>query len=66
MPVQLEAPRFFADTGDPVPRQVRVPVDVLLQQLEEHIRAEQAAAVSFTNYPTAASLHTRTTSPLVH
>jgi hypothetical protein len=41
-------------------------VDVLLKQLEEHIKAEQAAAESFIHYPTAASLHSRTTSPLAH
>lgn len=64
--IPLEAPRFFADTGAPVPAQTRVPIEVLLLQLEQHVRLEQAAAESFLHSPTVASLHSRTTSPLVH
>ncbi len=41
-------------------------VPLLLQQLEQHIRLEQAAAESFHQYPTAASLHKHTASPLLH
>ena len=44
----------------------QVPVEALLLQIERHIRLEQAAAESFLEYPTAALLHSRTTSPLVH
>lgn len=43
-----------------------VPIEVLLLQIERHVRLEQAAAESFLDYPTVASLHSRTTSPLVH
>lgn len=44
----------------------RVPIEVLLRRLESHVRLEQAAAESFLMAPTLESLHTRTTSPLVH
>lgn len=43
-----------------------VPVEVLLLELERHIRLEQAAAESFHRSPTPASLHCVTASPLVH
>jgi hypothetical protein len=39
---------------------------VLLLQIDRHVRLEQAAAESFLDAPTTASLHSRTTSPLVH
>ncbi len=44
----------------------RVPIEVLLLQLERHVRREQAAAESFLHSPTVHALHTRTTSPLLH
>lgn len=63
--VVLPVPPFFV--GDEVPpARPRVPVDVLLLQLERHVRLEQAAAESFLLSPTLESLHTRTSSPLVH
>jgi hypothetical protein len=55
--------RFFADGRAPVPP---VPVEVLVLQLERHIRLEQAAAEAFLHQPTRESLHSRTVSPLVH
>jgi hypothetical protein len=68
----MDAPRFFVDTGKPIPSQrpspviPRVPIEVLLMQIERHVRLEQAAAESFLDSPTSESLHSRTTSPLVH
>jgi hypothetical protein len=56
-------PQFFAEQAGPA---ISVPTEVLLLQLERHIRVEQAAAEAFLHYPTAESLHMRTTSPLVH
>ena len=41
-------------------------IPLLLQRLEQHIQLEQAAAESFHRYPTAASLHQHTASPLLH
>lgn len=57
------ATRFFADAPA---APTGVPVDVLLLQLEQHIRLEQAAAEAFLHAPTRQSLHGRTMSPLVH
>ncbi len=68
LPVLPAPPQFFVDeTLVPMaPGQPRVPLEVLLLQIERHIRLEQAAAESFIAYPTSASLHSPTTSPLVH
>lgn len=60
--------RFFAEPA-PVkaaPATPRVPIEALLLQLERHIRLEQAAAESFLSMPTIESLHSRTTSTLLH
>jgi hypothetical protein len=57
--------RFFVETPRAVPRPV-VPVDVLLLQIERHVRLEQAAGESFLHAPTAQSLHCRTSSPLMN
>lgn len=55
--------RFFVDSMQLTPA---VPVEVLLLQLEQHVRLEQAAAEAFLHAPTAQALHSRTMSPLVH
>ncbi len=66
-PTPVEVPsrsRFFAEAAaSPAP--VRVPIEALLLQIENHVRSEHAAAESFLESPTAALLHTRTASPLV-
>jgi hypothetical protein len=68
--LSLAQPRFFSDAADASlaasagPQQV--PLEVLLLQIDRHVRLEQAAAESFLEAPTTASLHSRTTSPLVH
>jgi hypothetical protein len=71
-------PRFFAPgegarpaaaTPVPtiaVPMSEPVPLDLLLMQIERHVRLEQAAAESFHSMPTGQSLHSRTASPLVN
>jgi hypothetical protein len=58
--------RFFVGSPRPSVPRPTVPIEVLLLQIERHVRLEQAAAESFLDYPTAASLHSRTASPLVH
>lgn len=60
--------RFFtADMTHPATAGASpVPVEVLLRQVEQHIRLEQAAAESFHLCPTPESLHTHTGSPLMH
>ena len=64
----VEKPRFFkADMTYPMSVTASpVPVEVLLRQIEQHIRLEQAAAESFHLCPTPESLHTHTSSPLMH
>jgi hypothetical protein len=67
--VKAVAPaRFFSDRA-PVPRAVpplQVPIEVLLLQIENHVRLEQAAAESFLAFPSQALLHSKTTSPFVN
>jgi len=67
--VKAVAPaRFFSDRA-PVPTVVpsgQVPIEVLLLQIENHVRLEQAAAESFLAFPSQALLHSKTTSPLVN
>jgi hypothetical protein len=61
-----KAPHAPAPTADtPLPPQP-VPLDLLLLQIERHVRLEQAAAESFHETPTGESLHSRTASPLVN
>jgi hypothetical protein len=57
--------RFFAEAPPALPGP-RVPIEVLLLELENHIRLEQAAAESFVEYPTPALLHSKTTSAFVN
>ena len=67
--VKAVAPaRFFSDRV-PVPPAIpplQVPIEVLLLQIENHVRLEQAAAESFLEFPTQALLHSKTTSPFVN
>ena len=60
--------RFFSDSiaAPPAMPSPRVPVDVLLLQIEKHVRLEQAAAECFIEFPTEAHLHSKTSSPLVN
>ena len=57
--------RFFVAKPVEVPR-MGVPIEVLLLQIERHVRLEQAACESFLCAPTAQSLHSRTSSPLMN
>lgn len=62
----LEPPRFFASPAAKPGEAQMVPVEVLLSQIERHVRLEQAAAEAYLDVPTRDSLHTRTTSPLLN
>lgn len=63
--VAVEPPKFFVvEAPAPVTRQP-IPLEVLLAQIDRHVRLEQAAARTFLAVPTAGSLHSRTESPLV-
>ena len=64
--------RFFSDRAAAIPAvppvvpASQVPIEVLLLQLENHVRMEQAAAESFIAFPSQDRLHTKTTSPFVN
>jgi hypothetical protein len=64
--------RFFSDraaampTMPPVIPPEQVPIEVLLLQIENHVRMEQAAAEVFLAFPSQARLHRKTTSPFVN
>jgi len=61
----VEPPRFFAPVARPV-EAPQVPIEVLLSQIERHVRMEQAAAEAFLEVPTPDSLHSSTASPLLN
>ena len=59
--------RFFSDrVASPLLPPPQVPIEVLLQQIENHVRLEQAAAESFVAFPTNAQLHSKTTSSFLN
>ena len=64
--IEVQPSRFFAGdivpAGDPRP----IPVDMLLSQIERHVRLEQAAAERFVRVPTQASLQAPTESKFVN
>ena len=67
-PVKTVAPgRFFTDqVMPPAAPPPHVPTEILLTQIENHVRLEQAAAESFLESPSRAQLHTKTTSAFVN
>jgi len=62
----VSVPQFFAGETIGTPESSRVPIEVLLLQIERHVHLEQAAAEAFHAFPNTESLHSRTTSPLIH
>lgn len=65
----LTPPQFFAGEVTelpPPPARPQIPLEVLLSQIQRHVRLEQAAAETFINVPTPESLHSRTASPFVN
>ena len=59
-------PRFFAHAPVPPAAVHRVPIEVLLSDIERHVRLEQAAAEAFLELPTRDALHSPTSSPLAN
>ena len=59
----VEPPRFFANPTAKAAESSREPVEVLLRQIERHVRLDQAAAEAYLELPTLDSLHTRTPAP---
>lgn len=65
--VESTPARFFAASVEPpAVDRPQVPIEALLLQIDNHVRLEQAAAESFLQHPTAALLHSRTISTLIH
>jgi hypothetical protein len=61
------SPRFFVErVAAPRPPLPQIPVELLLQQIENHVRLEHAAAESFVALPTYAKLHSKTTSSFLN
>lgn len=68
-PHPVAPPRFFAkDIPAPVHtvRASRVPVEVLVLEIERHVRQEREVAESFHLSPTPQTLHVQAASPLLH
>jgi len=59
---------FFTDNvaKPPAMPSRQMPMEVLLLQIENHVRLEQAAAESFLKFPTHDQLHSKTPSPFVN
>ena len=64
-PLAAPSDGFFIEAPSPV-MATQVPIEVLLLQIERHVRLEHAAAEAFQQAPTPELLHIRTASPLVH
>jgi hypothetical protein len=62
----LERPRFFAAPATKPAEPAVLPVEVLVSQIERHVRLEQAAAENYLDLPTRDALHSRTASPLLN
>lgn len=60
--------RFSSDCAPapPAGQPRAIPIELLLLQIENHVRLEQAAAESFLESPTHALLYSKTTSPFVN
>lgn len=59
--------RFFVDrVTPPSPPIPQIPMEILLQQIENHVRLEHAAAESFVALPTYDKLHSKTTSSFLN
>jgi hypothetical protein len=58
--------RFFAKDAVPASTGPSLPFDLVLSQIERHVRLEQLAAERFLNVPSPESLHSPTSSPFVN
>jgi hypothetical protein len=60
----MPAPRFFVNDRLGSGLSPRIPREVLLNQIQSHVRLEVAAAETFLDGPTVEALHARSASPL--
>ncbi len=61
----LDPPRFFAAAAQPDAAS-QVPLELLLRDVERHIRLEQAAAEAYLDLPTRDALHSPSASSLAN
>ncbi len=64
--VAVEPPRFFAGEAKTPAAVPPVPIEVLLREVERHVRLEQAAAEAYVDLPTRDALHSPTSSTLAN
>jgi hypothetical protein len=64
--VQPQLPQLNPVVASPTILPRPIPIELLLVQLENHIRLEQAAAESFLAFPSQAQLRQKTASPFVN
>jgi hypothetical protein len=58
--------RFFARPAIAPPLVSQVPIELLLSDIERHVRLEQAAAEAFLELPSRDALHAHSRSPLAN
>jgi hypothetical protein len=59
-------PRFFAQAKPAPSAAPPVPIELVLSDIERHVRLEQAAAEAFLEVPTRDALHAPTASPFLN
>ena len=64
--ITLDPPRFFGEVQAQPREAPQLPLDLLLSQLERHVRLEQAAAENFLEMPTHENLHSVSASRFVN
>ncbi len=64
--VVVDPPRFFARPTVKASEASVVPIEVLLREVERHVRLEQAAAEAYLDRPTREALHSPTSSTLAN
>jgi hypothetical protein len=64
--IALDPPKFFAGDLAPAADPARIPIEMLLSQIERHVRLEQAAAESFLEGPTTEALHSHPAPPVLN
>lgn len=65
-PMVSGTPHFFGRVDAGRDGAAQVPIEVLIGQIERHVRLEQAAAESFLEHPAVDLLHTPSASELVN
>lgn len=62
----IPPPRFFGETPSRLNRVGELPVELMVSQIERHVRLEQAAAEIYLQSPNRERLHSRANSPTLN